>query len=108
MSDDKKVRLSLTDEDMVTSPRLSRRTLLAGVGIALGTVALAGRSAMAEEKDKADAEADKGDAEDDKDKGDAEDDKDKGDAEDKDKADAEDKDKADAEADKGEAERDAD
>ena len=108
MSDDKKVRLSLTDEDMVTSPRLSRRTLLAGVGIALGTVALAGRSAMAEEKDKADAEADKGDAEDDKDKGDAEDDKDKGDAEDKDKGDAEDKDKADAEADKGEAERDAD
>jgi hypothetical protein len=116
MSDDKKVRLTLTDEDMVTSPRLSRRTLLAGVGIALGTVALAGRSAMAEEKDKADAEADKGDAEDDKDKGDAEDkdkadaeDKDKGDAEDKDKGDAEDdKDKADAEADKGEAERDAD
>ena len=108
MSDDKKVRLSLTDEDMVTSPRLSRRTLLAGVGIALGTVALAGRSAMAEEKDKADAEADKGDAEDDKDKGDAEDDKDKGDAEDKDKADAEDKDKGDAEDDKGEAERDAD
>ena len=108
MSDDKKVRLSLTDEDMVTSPRLSRRTLLAGVGIALGTVALAGRSAMAEEKDKADAEADKGDAEDDKNKGDAEDDKDKGDAEDKDKADAEDKDKGDAEDDKGEAERDAD
>jgi hypothetical protein len=108
MSDDKKVRLTLTDEDMVTSPRLSRRTLLAGVGIALGTVALAGRSAMAEEKDKADAEADKGDAEDDKDKGDAED-KDKGDAEDdKDKGDVEDKDKADAEADKGEAERDAD
>ena len=107
MSDDKKVRLSLTDEDMVTSPILSRRTLLAGVGIALGTVALAGRSAMAEEKDKADAEADKGDAED-KDKADAED-KDKGDAEDKDKGDAEDdKDKADAEADKGEAERDAD
>ena len=81
MSDDKKVRLSLTDEDMVTSPRLSRRTLLAGVGIALGTVALAGRSAMAEEKDKADAEADKGDAEADQDKGDAEDDKDKGEAE---------------------------
>ena len=108
MSDDKKVRLSLTDEDMVTSPRLSRRTLLAGVGIALGTVALAGRSAMAEEKDKADAEADKGDAEDDKDKADAEDDKDKGDVEDKDKADAEDKDKGDAEDDKGEAERDAD
>ena len=103
MSDDKKVRLTLTDEDMVTSPRLSRRTLLAGVGVALGTVALAGRSAMAEEKDKADAEADKGDAEDDKDKADAED-KDKGDAEDKDKGDAEDdKDKADAEA-----ERDAD
>ena len=108
MSDDKKVRLSLTDEDMVTSPRLSRRTLLAGVGIALGTVALAGRSAMAEEKDKADAEddKDKGDVED-KDKADAED-KDKGDAEDKDKADAEDKDKGDAEDDKGEAERDAD
>jgi hypothetical protein len=109
MSDDKKVRLTLTDEDMITSPRLSRRTLLAGVGVALGTVALAGRSAMAadsEEKDK--AEADKGDAEDDKDKGDAED-KDKVDAEDdKDKGDVEDKDKADAEADKGEAERDAD
>jgi hypothetical protein len=110
MSEDKKVRLTLTDEDMITSPRLSRRTLLAGVGLALGTVALAGRSAMAEEKDKADAEADKGDAED-KDKADAED-KDKADAEaDKevDKGDAEDdKDKADAEADKGEAERDAD
>ena len=120
MSDDKKVGLTLTDEDMITSPKLSRRTLLAGVGVALGTVALAGRSAMAadsEEKGKADAEADKGDAEDDKDKGDAEDDKDKGDAEDKDKGDAEDdkdkgdvedKDKADAEADKGGAERDAD
>lgn len=111
MSDDKKVGLTLTDEDMITSPKLSRRTLLAGVGVALGTVALAGRSAVAadsEEKDKADAEADKGDAEDDKDKGDAED-KDKGDAEDdKDKGDVEDKDKADAEADKGEAERDAD
>ena len=110
MSEDKKVGLTLTDEDMITSPKLSRRTLLAGVGVALGTVALAGRSAMAadsEEKDK--AEADKGDAEDDKDKGDAEDDKDKADAEDKDKGDAEDdKDKADAEADKGEAERDAD
>jgi hypothetical protein len=107
MAEDKKVRLTLTDEDMVTSPRLSRRTLLAGVGVALGTVALAGRSAMAEEKDNADAEADKGDAEDDKDKADAE--ADKGDAEDdKDKADAEDKDKADAEADTGEAERDAD
>lgn len=109
MSDDKKLGLPLTDEDMITSPKLSRRTLLAGVGVALGTVALAGRSAMAadsEEKDK--AEADKGDAEDDKDKGDAED-KDKGDAEDdKDKGDVEDKDKADAEADKGEAERDAD
>lgn len=101
MSDDKKVVLTLTDEDMITSPKLSRRTLLAGVGVALGTVALAGRSAMAhdsEEKDKADAEADKGDAEDEKDKGDAEDEKDKGDAEEKDKA----------EADKGEAERDAD
>jgi hypothetical protein len=92
MSDDKKVRLTLTDEDMITSPRLSRRTLLAGVGVALGTVALAGRSAMAaDSKEKDKAEADKGDAEDDKDKGDVED-----------------KDKADAEADKGEAERDAD
>ena len=109
MSDDKQLGLTLTDEDMITSPKLSRRTLLAGVGVALGTVALAGRAAMAadsEEKDK--AEADKGDAEDDKDKGDAED-KDKGDAEDdKDKGDVEDKDKADVEADKGEAERDAD
>ncbi len=113
MSDDKKVGLTLTDEDIITSPKLSRRTLLAGVGVAIGTVALAGRSAMAadsEEKDKGDAEADKGDAEDDKDKGDAEDDKDKGDAEDdKDKGDAEDdKDKGDAEADKAESERDAD
>ena len=109
MSEEKKVGLTLTDEDMITSPRLSRRTLLAGVGVALGTVALAGRSAMAadsEEKDK--AEADKGDAEDDTDKGDVED-KDTADAEDdKDKGDVEDKDKADAEADKGEAERDAD
>ena len=108
MSDDKKVGLTLTDEDIITSPKLSRRTLLAGVGVAIGTVALAGRSAIAadsEEKDKGDAEADKGDAEDDKDKGDAEDDaeddKDKGDAED-------DKDKGDAEADKAESERDAD
>jgi hypothetical protein len=107
MAEDKKVRLTLKDEDMVTSPKLTRRSLLAGAGIALGTVALAGRSAMAEEKDNTDAETDKGDAEDDKDKADAE--ADKGDAEDdKDKVDAEDKDKADAEADTGEAERDAD
>lgn len=100
-------------------PTSPRRDLQRDRSLALGTVALAGRSALAEEKDKADAEADRGDAEDDKDKGDAEvdkgdaEDKDKADAEDKDKADAEkddgeDKDKADAEADKGEAERDAD
>ena len=94
MSDDKKVGLTLTDEDMMTSPKLSRRTLLAGVGVALGTVALAGRSAMAadsEEKDKAEADKAKKDAE-----------------ADKTEKDVEDKDKADAEADKGEAERDAD
>jgi len=111
MSDDKKVRLTLTDEDMITLPKLSRRTLLAGVGVALGSVALAGRSAMAadsEEKDKADAEADKGDAEDDKDKSDAEADKGEADKEADKGDDEDDKDKADAEADKGEAERDAD
>ena len=39
---DKKVPMTLTDEEMVTSSKLTRRTLLAGAGIALGTVALAG------------------------------------------------------------------
>ena len=114
MSDDKKVRLTLTDEDMVTSPRLSRRTLLAGVGVALGTVALAGRSPWPRRRTRATPKPTRAmprtiriratprirTKPTDKDKADAED-KDKGDAED-------DKDKADAEADKGEAERDAD
>jgi hypothetical protein len=105
MAEDKKQQLTLTDADIITSPRITRRTLLAGAGVALGTVAIAGRSAMAGEKDE--GEADKGEA----DKGEA----DKDDGEDKDKADAdaasddgEDKDKADAEVDKGDAERDAD
>jgi hypothetical protein len=47
MSKDKKEPLTLTDEDMVTSPKISRRVLLAGAGVALGGVALSGRSAMA-------------------------------------------------------------
>ena len=110
MADDTKQQLTLTDEDMITSPRITRRSLLAGAGVALGSVALASRSALAadsEEKDKGDAEADKGDAEADKISAD------KDDGEDKDKADAEaekddGEDKADAEADKGDAERDAD
>jgi hypothetical protein len=98
MTQDKKVPMTLTDEEIVTSSKLTRRTLLAGAGIALGTVALAGGMAKAAEQDSVDAEdKDKDDAED-KDKADAED-KDKDDAEDKDKADVEDKDKADAERD---------
>jgi hypothetical protein len=108
MTQDKKVPMTLTDEEIVTSSKLTRRTLLAGAGIALGTVALAGGMAKAAEQDSVDAEdKDKDDAED-KDKADAED-KDKADVEDKDKADVEDKDKADVEdKDKADAERDAD
>jgi hypothetical protein len=108
MTQDKKVPMTLTDEEIVTSSKLTRRTLLAGAGIALGTVALVGGMAKAAEQDSVDAEdKDKDDAED-KDKADAED-KDKADVEDKDKADVEDKDKADVEdKDKADAERDAD
>ena len=66
MAEDKKERLTLTDEDIVTSPKISRRRLLAGAGVALGGVALAGRPAFADDTDKdADKDDDK-DPEDDK------------------------------------------
>lgn len=106
MAEDKKDRLTLTDDDMVTSPKISRRVLLAGAGVALGAVALGSRSSVAGEADK-DGDHDDGE---DKDKGDEGEDKDKGGAEDKDKGDdGEDKDKGGAEdKDKGEGERDAD
>ncbi len=106
MSKDKKEPVTLTDEDMVTSPKISRRVLLAGAGVALGGVALSSRSALAGDKDEGE----------DKDKGDAGSD----DGQDKDKADADgdkgdDKDKGDADGDKGddqdkddEAEHDSD
>ena len=61
MAEDKKVQLTLTDEEIVTSPKLTRRSLLAGAGVALGGIALAGRSALAAdegEKDKSEADKD--------------------------------------------------
>jgi hypothetical protein len=91
MAEDKKQRSTLTDEDMITSPKISRRSLLAGAGVALGGAALAGRKALAAdqgEKDnaEADTETDKDDDED-KDKPGADTEADKDDDEDKDKAD---------------------
>jgi hypothetical protein len=56
MSNKPKTPQTLTDEDIVTSAKLSRRTLLAGAGVALGAAALArgGRSAHASENDMSD------------------------------------------------------
>ena len=51
MTTNKKDQLTLTDEDMMTSAKVTRRSLLAGAGVALGGVALAGRTAMAGDKD---------------------------------------------------------
>ena len=52
MADDKKKSSTLTDEDLVTSSRMTRRTLIAGAGVALGGAAIAGRSALAADGDK--------------------------------------------------------
>ena len=65
MADDKKKSSTLTDEDLVTSSRMTRRTLIAGAGVALGGAAIAGRSALAADSDKSgdksgDAGGDKG------------------------------------------------
>ena len=51
MSDQKTPKETFTDDDMVTSPRLSRRLLIAGAGVALGAATLCGRAAFAEEHD---------------------------------------------------------
>lgn len=59
MSDDKKQNGSLTDEDMITSPKLSRRVLLATAGVALGAATLGAQGAFAAE-DKDAVEADDG------------------------------------------------
>ena len=78
MSEDKTPKNTLTDEDMVTSPKLSRRLLLAGAGAALVTAAVGGLPAFAGDKE----EADKGDAEKDTEEGDSDkDEAGKGDAE---------------------------
>ena len=97
MSEDKKQKGSLTDEDMITSPKLSRRVLLATAGVALGAAALGGKSAIAEEMDKDNDAEGAEDKDKDSDEGDAEMDKDN------DAEGAEDKD-----PDEGEEEMDAD
>ncbi len=65
MSEEKTRKDTLTDEDMVTSPKLSRRMLIAGTGAALVTAALGGHSAFAdshgESKNEGDAEKDESD-----------------------------------------------
>ena len=56
MPKDRKVKQTLTDDQMVTSPKLTHRSLLAGAGIALSAGATAfGQSAAAGSR-----EADKG------------------------------------------------
>lgn len=45
MSDDTSKRKSLTDEEIVSSKRVTRRSLLAGAGVALGTAAFVAGSA---------------------------------------------------------------
>ena len=77
MSEDKTPKNTLTDEDMVTSPKLSRRLLLAGAGAALVTAAVGSLPAFAGDKE----ETDKGDAEKDADKSDEEKDTEEGDSE---------------------------
>ena len=66
MPKDNKTRLTLTDEDMVTSPKLTRRSLLASAGVALGTAAVAGRSALAADGDETGDKAEGDKASDDK------------------------------------------
>lgn len=113
MSDDKKQKGSLTDEDMITSPKMSRRVLLATAGVALGAATLGGHAAFAEDKDGGD-DQDASDKEeggpDDKDPDDDEKDAaekdEEGGPDDKDPED-DDKDQQDGEMD-NEAERDAD
>ena len=91
MSDDKKQKQTLTDDDMVTSPKLSRRLLLTGAGVALGAATLGAGTAFADEKDN------DGDSGDDMDKGGGGEDMDKGD--DKDQGGGEDKDRGDQDKD---------
>lgn len=62
MSDDKKRSETLSDDDMLTSPKLSRRLLIAGAGVALGAATLGSKSAFADDTGK-DAEMDKGGSE---------------------------------------------
>lgn len=71
MSKDSKVPQTLSDDDIVTSPKVSRRTLLAGAGVALGAAAVAGRSrsALASDSDKK-SDSDKSSDKSSKDKGD--------------------------------------
>lgn len=57
MADDKKQNVTLTDDEMVTSPKLSRRLLIAGAGVALGAATLGGTRAFADDTGK-DAEKD--------------------------------------------------
>lgn len=51
MSDQMKRRETLTDDDMITSPKLSRRLLIAGAGVALGAATLGVRAAFAQKDD---------------------------------------------------------
>lgn len=120
MSDHKKPKATLTDDDMVTSPKLSRRLLIAGAGVALGAATLGARPALADddkdamEKDPDDKDASEKDGSgSDHGSGDAEErDPDDKDASEKDDSsddgnDAEDKDQQDGEMDE-EEERDSD
>lgn len=112
MSDDKKQKGSLTDEDMITSPKMSRRVLLATAGVALGAATLGGHAAFAEDKDAGEKDGEGGpdDKDPDDDEKDAAEKDDEGGPDDKDpddEKDAEDQDQHDGEMD-NEAERDAD
>lgn len=62
MSEENKKQKTLTDEEMVTSRTVSRRSLLAGAGVAIGSAAIAARSrsALAADKSEGDKDSDKG------------------------------------------------
>lgn len=67
MAKENKTTRTLSDEDIVTSRSVSRRSLLAGAGVALGGAVFAGRSALAADSDEKETdhddkeESDKGD-----------------------------------------------
>jgi Sec-independent protein translocase protein TatA len=98
MAKENKTTRTLSDEDIVTSRSVSRRSLLAGAGVALGGAVFAGRSAFAADSDEKESEHDDKEESDKGDKAES----DKGDKAESDMGDKAETDKGDkAEADEG-------